>query len=208
MSPKTSLIDQWKRIYQPSAKEPALLEIPTANYLMIDGSGSPNSNPRYQAAIQTLYPLAYGLKFAVRKQKDIDYGVMPLEGLYWGTPKGQTHFTEADKELWSWTLMILQPQWVTQELYEAQFKEVKRKKSPLLIDEIRFESFTEGLVTTLLHIGPFDSEERNVLRMHQFAFDQGYELSGKHHEIYLNDFTKTAPERLKTVLRHPVTAVA
>jgi len=204
MPGKTSLIDHWKHIYQPSAKNPVLVEVPTANYLMIDGSGSPNSNERYQAAIQTLYPLSYSLKFAVRKQKNIDYGVMPLEGLYWGTPKGQTHFTEADKELWSWTLMILQPEWVTPELFETQYKDVKRKKSPPLMDEVRFEAFAEGLVTTIMHIGPFDKEEPNVLRMHRLAFDMGYELTGKHHEIYLNDFTRTAPEKLKTVLRHPI----
>lgn len=205
MTSKISLTAQWKSLYQPSAKAPALVQVPPANYLMIDGTGSPNNNPRFQAAIETLYPLAYSLKFAVRKIKDIDYGVMPLEGLYWGTPKEMTHFTEEDKARWSWTLMILQPMWVNQELYEKQYLDVKRKKSPPLIDEIRFETFSEGLVTTILHIGSFDSEEVNVLRMHQLAFDQGYELAGKHHEIYLNDFTRTAQEKLKTVLRHPIT---
>ncbi len=204
MASKISLTAQWKSLYQPSAKAPTLVQVPPANYLMIDGAGSPNNNPRFQAAIETLFPLAYSLKFAVRKEKNIDYGVMPLEGLYWGTPKEMTHFTEEDKKAWSWTLMILQPLWVTKDLFAAQRMEVKRKKKPPLIDEIRFELFDEGQVTTIMHIGSFDSEEANVLRMHQLAYDQGYDLVGKHHEIYLNDFTRTAQEKLKTVLRHPI----
>jgi len=204
MARKISLTQEWKSIYQPSAKAPVIVEVPPANYLMIDGSGNPNNNPQFQAAIKTIYPLAYSIKFAVRKKSDIDYGVMPLEGLYWGTPKEMTHFTEDDKERWFWTLMILQPQWVSHELFEEQLLDVKRKKQPPLIDEIRFENFAEGLVTTIMHIGPFDTEEANVLRMNQLAFDQGYALVGKHHEIYLNDFTRTAADKLKTVLRHPI----
>lgn len=204
MSEKIDLKKTWKHLYNPSSKTPAVVEVPPANYLMIDGKGSPNSAPRFKAAIESLYPLAYNLKFTVRKQTGIDYGVMPLEGLYWGTPKGQTQFTEADKEKWSWTLMILQPEWVTAELFESQRKEVADKKNPPLIDEIRFEAFNEGTVTQILHIGPFDTEAPNVERMHALAFQQGYQLCGKHHEIYLNDFNRTAPERLKTVLRHPI----
>ena len=204
MSEKIDLKKQWKQLYKPSAKNPAIVEIPPANYLMIDGKGSPNSAPRFKAAIETLYPLAYNLKFTVRKQLEIDYGVMPLEGLYWGTPKGQTQFTEADKEKWSWTLMILQPEWVTASLFESQRTEVAQKKNPPLINEIRFETFNEGTVTQILHIGPFDTEGPNVERMDVLAHTQGYEMCGKHHEIYLNDFRRTAPERLKTILRHPI----
>ncbi len=204
MSEKIDLKKTWKHLYNPSSKTPAVVAVPPANYLMIDGKGSPNSAPRFKAAIESLYPLAYNLKFTVRNQFEIDYGVMPLEGLYWGTPKGQTQFTEADKEKWSWTLMILQPEWVTAALFESQRIEVAEKKNPPLIDEIRFEAFNEGTVTQILHIGPFDTEAPNVERMHAVAFQQGYQLCGKHHEIYLNDFNRTAPERLKTVLRHPI----
>jgi hypothetical protein len=204
MSEKIDLKKNWPLLYKPSSKNPAIVEVPPANYLMIDGTGSPNSAPRFKAAIESLYPLAYNLKFTVRKHLGIDYGVMPLEGLYWGTPKGQTQFTEADKEKWSWTLMILQPEWVTSALFESQRLEVAEKKNPPLIQEIRFEILNEGTVTQILHIGSFDTEAPNAERMHALAFQQGYQLCGKHHEIYLNDFNRTTPERLKTVLRHPI----
>lgn len=204
MAEKIDLKKQWKDFYRPSTREPVIVDIPKANYLMIDGSGNPNTAKRFQDAIQTLYPLAYALKFAVRNQHQVDYGVMPLEGLYWGTPQGQTHFTDADKEQWFWTLMILQPDWVDQSLLSAVMPVVKRKKKPALIDEVRFERFEEGRCVTIRHIGPFDQEGPNVERMHAYAAAQGYELHGKHHEIYLNDFTRTAPEKLETVLRHPI----
>lgn len=204
MTEKIDLKKEWKMLYNPSAKAPAIVEVPAANYLMLDGSGNPNSAQRFKDAIQTLFPLAYAIKFAVRKQYEVDYAVMPLEGQYWGTPLGQTHFTDADKEKWSWTLMILQPEWVTAELVESVRQEVTKKKNPPLIGEIRFESFQEGTVTQVMHIGSFDSEAGSVERMHQLVYDQGYHLCGKHHEIYLNDFTKIAPEKLKTVLRHPI----
>lgn len=204
MVEKIDLKKQWKHLYSPSAKAPSLVEVPAANYLMVDGNGNPNRSQRFKAAIETLYPLAYALKFAVRKQTGIDYGVMPLEGQYWGTPIDQTHFTEEDKEKWSWTLMILQPQWVTEELFHTILSQVKEKKSPLLIDEVRFVCFQEGMVAQIMHIGSFNDEQENVIRLRQLAYQQGYQLAGKHHEIYLNDFNRTAPENLKTVLRQPV----
>jgi|SRR5665648_87088 len=204
MSEKIDLKKTWKHLYQPSAKAPVIEAVPAANYLMLDGKGSPNTAPRFKAAIETLYPLSYALKFTIRKNTGIDSAVMPLEGQYWGTPAGQHQFTEADKEKWYWTLMILQPEWVTRDLFESQREVVAKKKNPPLIDEIRFESFEEGTVTQILHVGSFDSEGPTAERMHAYAIDQGYHLCGKHHEIYLNDFNRTAPERLKTVLRHPI----
>ncbi len=204
MSEKIDLKKQWNQLYNPSAKAPALLEVPAANYLMIDGQGNPNSSQRFRAAIETLFPLAYALKFAVRKQTGIDYVVMPLEGQYWGTPVDQTSFTEADKEKWSWTLMILQPEWVTDDLFHSIHAQVKVKKSPPLIDDVRFANFREGMVSQIMHIGSFNDEEKNIIRLRQLAYQHGFQLSGKHHEIYLNDFNRTAVEKLKTILRQPV----
>lgn len=204
MSEKIDLKKTWKHLYQPSAKAPAIIEVPTANYLMIDGKGNPNKAPRFKAAIETLYPLSYDLKFTIRKNTGIDYAVMPLEGQYWGTPAGQHQFSEDEKEKWFWTLMILQPEWVTRDLFERQREVVAKKKKPPLIEEIRFEAFEEGTVTQILHIGSFDSEGPAAERMHAYAIQQGYHLCGKHHEIYLNDFTRTPADRLKTVLRHPI----
>lgn len=204
MNTKIDLKKEWKQLYSPSAKAPSLVEVPAANYLMIDGQGNPNQNKRFTEAIETLFPLAYAIKFLVRKETAIDYGVMPLEGQYWGTPVGQTHFREEDKDLWSWTLMILQPEWVSQAIYQEACLQVQRKKDVPLLPQLRFERFHEGLVTQILHIGSFNDEEANVIRMHQLAYESGYKLCGHHHEIYLNDFTRTAEERLKTILRHPI----
>ncbi len=195
---------QWKEFYQPSAKQPVILTLPVMNYLMIDGSGNPNTTPLFQDAIATLYPLSYALRFEIKRTTGISYTVLPLEGLYWGTPQNQMVFSDEDKGKWSWTLMICQPDLVTKDLFEAQKIEVKKKKSPPLIDQVRFESLEENTVVQMMHIGPFDEEAKTVEKMNHFAFDQGYQLSGKHHEIYMNDFRKTAPEKLKTVLRHPI----
>lgn len=199
---------EWKELYKPSAKAPKIVNVPAANYLMIDGAGNPNTAQRFQDAIQTLYPLAYALRFHIKKTFNISYTVMPLEGQYWGTPKEQTSFTDADKDKWSWTLMILQPEMITPALFEEKREEVRQKKNPPLIDEVRFESFTEGAVVQIMHLGSFDDEGPTVEGMHQYAYEQGYELCGKHHEIYLNDFRKVAPEKLKTILRHPVCKAA
>ena len=204
MASKIDLKRNWKTLYMPSAKAPAIVEVPPANYLMIEGSGNPNTAPRFKAAVETLFPLAYSLKFAVKNKKGIDYGVMPLEGLWWNTQNGQLSFTEADKDQWDWTLMILQPQWVDAALFEAQRKDVAKKKQPPLIDEVRFENFHECSAAQILHIGSFATEGPTVRGLHEFALEQGYQLTGKHHEIYLNDFNRTAPEKLKPIIRQPV----
>jgi hypothetical protein len=202
MTDKIDLKKEMKPLYNPSKKEPAIVEVPRMNYLMVDGHGDPNNNPLFQDAVSSLYPLAYGLKFAVKKQQGINYGVMPLQGLWW--TENMEEFSENDKSNWDWTVMIMQPEWVTEALVEEIRTQVKAKKNPPLIDKIRFETYTEGTVVTLLHIGPFADEGPNIARMHAFAEAQGFELAGKHHEIYLSDFSKTAPERMRIVLRQPI----
>ena len=202
MTEKIDLKKTWKDLYKPSKKEPAFVNVPSFNFLKIDGHGDPNTSQEFKDAVSSLYPLAYALKFAVKKRLGINYGVMPLEGLWWC--EDMNEFNTDDKSNWDWTLMILQPEWVTPELVEELHQEVKQKKNPPKIDQIRFEEFHEGLVVCLMHIGPFTDEGPNIQRMHAYAEAQGYKKTGKHHEIYLNDFTKTAPERLKTVLRQPI----
>ena len=202
MVDKIDLKKKWKQIYNPSKKEPQILDVPEFNYLMIDGHGDPNTSQEFKDAISSLYPLAYGLKFAVKKRLEIDYGVMPLQGLWWA--EDMNALTSGDKSNWDWTLMILQPEWITAELYEEIKAEVTQKKNPPLIDKVRLETYNEGTIVTLMHIGPFADEGPNIARMHKFAEESGYELAGKHHEIYLKDFTRTAPENLKTVLRQPI----
>jgi hypothetical protein len=202
MPAKIDYKKEWKHLYKPSAKEPVLVDVPPMNFLMLDGHGDPNHSPLFQDAMSTLYPLAYALKFTVKKALGIDYAVMPPEGLWWVPDMSQ--FSLARKDEWLWTLMIMQPAQVTPELVEQQRAEVAAKKQPPLIDQVRFETYHEGLSVQLMHIGPYDAEAPNIARMHAFAEEQGYTRHGKHHEIYLNDANRTAPERLKTVLRQPI----
>ena len=191
-----------KHLYKPSAKEVSVVDVPPMNFLMIDGAGDPNISPEYKQAIEALYSLSYALKFKVKKDIGVDYVVMPLEGLWWTDDPSQ--FSMSNKELWKWTAMIMQPEYVTPELFEKTLAEVRRKKGLPALDKVRFETYHEGLSVQIMHIGPYAAEEPTIARLHRFIEENGYELNGKHHEIYLSDPRRTAPERLKTILRQPV----
>jgi hypothetical protein len=202
MPTKIDLKKEWKHLYNPSKKEPAIVEVPSMNFLMLDGRGDPNTSQAFQDTMSTLYPLSYGLKFAVKKTQEIDYTVMPPEGLWW--TEDMAEFNLDDKDNWQWTLMIMQPVYVTPELVDEIRAQVAEKKNPPLIDTVRFEPYYEGASVQIMHIGPYDQEAPNIARMHTFAQEHGYQLTGKHHEIYLSDIKRTAPERLKTILRQPI----
>ena len=201
---KVDLKKQLKAFYNPSAKAPVFVEIPAMQFLMVDGEGNPNTAQDYQDAVEALYSVSYTVKFMLKQEHGLDYTVMPLEGLWWGTPRGQTHFSEADKDLFKWTAMIMQPDFVTPALLQEGLRRAAAKKPLSALDKLRFETFSEGLVVRIMYFGAFDDEGPTIERLHQYAYDQGYELRGKHHEIYLSDPRRTAPEKLKTVLRHPV----
>ncbi len=203
MTEKIDYVKKAKELYQPSAKTPVIVDVPAMNFLMIDGKGDPNRSPEYQAAVSTLYSLSYTLKFTIKKSNGIDYGVLPLEGLWW--MDDNRLFVQEKKETWYWTMMIAQPDFITQDMIGGAKEEVKKKKKDLApLDEVRFEPYHEGLCVQMMHIGPYAEEHPNIMRMHEFAKEAGYQLAGKHHEIYLGDPNKTAPKRLKTVLRQPV----
>lgn len=192
-----------KHLYQPSAKEVAVVNVPQMNFLMIDGEGDPNTSQTFQDAVEALYSLAYALKFMIKKGAvGIDYGVMPLEGLWW--VDDMTQFSIEKKDEWKWTLMIMQPELVTRELFEEAVDEVRKKKNPVALSNIRFESFSEGKAAQILYIGPFVEEGPTIEQVHSFITESGYTRSGKHHEIYLSDMRKTAPEKLKTIIRQPM----
>jgi len=167
---------------------------------MIDGEGAPSSQ-QYADAIQTLYPLAYTLKFMIKKTKNLNYSVLPLEGLWW--TDNPTQFNINHKNHWKWTAMIMQPNSITQTDFKNAFDQVKNKKLPA-IDKVRFERFHEGKAAQILHIGPYSTETLNIQKLHEAIKANGYQLSGKHHEIYLNNPNKTIPEKLKTILRQPM----
>ena len=202
---KTDFKKELKHLYRPSAKEFVVVDVPPMNFLMIDGHGDPNTAQEYKDAIEALYAVAYKLKFMSKKEKGMDYIVPPLEGLWW--VENMEEFATEDKSAWDWTMMIMQPESVTQEMFEGALKEVEKKKDPPALSRLRLEVYHEGLAVQIMHIGPYDAEGPTIARMHAFIDENGYEPAGKHHEIYLGDPRKVAPERLKTVLRQPVSKV-
>lgn len=193
---------EYRHFYNPSSRAPEIVEVPTFDFLMIDGHGDPNLSAEYQQAVEALYSLAYTIKFEVKRSHGIDFTVMALEGLWWA--EDMTQFSTQRKQDWDWTMMIMQPDLVSAELVAScQAQALKKKKKPA-IEKIRFERYEEGTAVQLLHIGPYAEEGPNIARMHAFAQEQGYALHGKHHEIYLGDPRRSAPEKLKTVLRQPL----
>ncbi|MFX1369385.1 MAG: GyrI-like domain-containing protein [Promethearchaeota archaeon] len=191
-----------KEFYKPSAKKPTIVDVPEMNFLMVDGRGNPNTSQEYIDAMGVLYPVAYTLKFKLKKERILDYTVMPLEGLWW--IEGEGSFFDTSKNDWSWTSMIMKPREVTLEAVAEAIEEVRAKRNPSSLSKLRFEVYHEGLSVQIMHIGPWAEEAPTIERMHKFAEDQGYSLRGKHHEIYLSDPRRTAPEKLKTVVRQPI----
>jgi hypothetical protein len=182
---------------------PALVDVPELTYLMIDGSGDPNTSPEYPEAVQALYSVAYTIRFALKRRDDaVDAPVMPLEGLWW-VPDMAT-FTVEDKSAWQWTLLILQSHHVTPELADEARETAVRKKGLPGLDRVRLEPYAEGRAAQVLHRGPYSAEGPTVEALHRFIADQGLALAGRHHEIYLGDPRRTAPERLRTIIRQPV----
>lgn len=192
-----------KHLYKSSPKSVEIVDVPEMNFLMIDGQGDPNTSKEYSDAIEALYSVSYALKFMVKKgEVEIDYGVMPLEGLWWVDDMSQ--FSIVDKTDWKWTAMIMQPEYVTQGLLIDARKQVEKKKNPSALSIIKFESFSEGTAAQTMHIGPFSEEGPTVEYVHNFIRENKYSPVGKHHEIYLSDIRKAAPEKWKTIIRQPV----
>ena len=191
-----------QHLYKPSVKEVEIVEVPQMNYLMIDGDGGPN-HPTFQNAIEVLFPLSYTLKFMIKKSDiEIDYGVLPLEGLWWADD--MSSFIKDKKDDWKWTLMIMQPELVKKGMVVKAIEEVRKKKNPVALPLVRFESFSEGKVAQIMHIGPFSEEGPTVEKLHVFIGDSGSQRIGKHHEIYLSDIRRAAPEKWKTIIRQPM----
>jgi hypothetical protein len=192
-----------KHLYSASTKEAAIVDVPEMDFLMIDGAGHPNTGKEFQNAMEALYGVSYTLKFMIKKATvPADYVVLPPEGLWWTGDAGE--FDVANADAWRWTLMIMQPEYVTGDLFAEAVEQVEEKKSPPALSKIRFETFHEGLSVQTMHIGPYGDEGPTIEKLHRFAKENGYGMAGKHHEIYLSDPRRTAPEKLKTVIRYPV----
>ena len=186
--------------------------MPRLQFAMIDGAiekgSEPGKSPAFAEATEALYGISYTLKFMFKKRKTkaVDYPVMALEGLWWVE---DGIFDIAIKDNWFYTLMILQPDIVTQDIFEEGLAEVRRKRGESeTVSKVRLESFEEGLCAQMMHIGPYATEPATVERMKAFATENGYRdcvgLGDKHHEIYLGDPRRAQPEKLKTILRHPI----
>ncbi|MCX6642660.1 MAG: GyrI-like domain-containing protein [Candidatus Bathyarchaeota archaeon] len=190
-----------KSIY--SAREsPEILDVPEGLFLTYSGRGAPGGKV-YSEALNALYSTAYTLKFD-QKKKGRDFSVMALEGLWWWDDESIVNLEEAPpRETWNWTSMIRVPDFVTKEMVEELKPGITEKKG-LLVDRVILDHFHEGLSAQILHVGPYSDESRTQKILHGFIKDQNYKLRGKHHEVYLSDPNRTAPEKLKTILRHPV----
>jgi hypothetical protein len=196
-----------KSLYFP--KRPEIIEIPPLRYAMIDGQGDPNTSEAFQDAVGALYAVSYGIKMLPKKgivpEGYFEYKVNALEGLW--DMRESTDFDGANKDAFVWTLMIQQPPFVTQALFDDIREAQLKKKGNEALTRVRLETLNEGLCCQALHIGSFDDEPATFDAMHAFIEAQGYRRpSKKHHEIYMSDFRRVAPEKCKTVLRFGVTA--
>ncbi|OEU59503.1 MAG: hypothetical protein BA870_01440 [Desulfuromonadales bacterium C00003094] len=193
-----------KHLYRPSKKDVSVVDVPEMQFLMVDGEGDPNTSIEFQDAIQCLFPVSYTLKFMVKRgEMGIDYGVPPLEGLWWCDD--MQNFSAEDKSNWKWTLMIMQPEFITQSMVVSAISEVKKKKNPTSLDQLKFQNFSEGLSAQIMHIGPFSEEGPTIEKVHKFIQNAGDSRTGKHHEIYLSDIRKGNPANWKTIIRQPFT---
>ncbi len=194
---------QLKPYLSPSADRPQIVDVPEMQFMMIDGSGYPGTSQEYKDALSALYSLAYGIKFVLKKgPAAIDYPVMASEGLWWVEDMSQ--FSLERKEEWLWTMMIMQPDVVTPELFDRMVSETMKKKPLPGLEHLRLERFHEGLCAQIMHIGPYSAEAPTVQKLHHFISESGYRLCGRHHEIYLGDPNRSAPEKLHTILRQPI----
>lgn len=193
-----------KHLYSPPRKDFVIVDVPRMNFLMIDGQGDPNTAESYQHALEALYGMSFTIKFASKKELGRDYTVPPLEGLWWAEDM-DIFTTTSSKDEWLWTMMMMVPDWIDETFVEKGRAKVAESKELATLDSVRFESYEEGLSVQILHIGPYDAEGPTIARLHdEFLPQQGFVENGKHHEIYLSDPRRVAPEKWKTVLRQPV----
>jgi hypothetical protein len=190
--------------YRARPGEFRIVDVPDLQYLMIDGHGDPNTAPAYPEVLAALYPVAYKLKFASKRELGRDYVVPPLEALWWATDMAA--FTaRRDKSQWDWTVMIMAPDWITGAMVEAARATVAATAPSSTLDALRLDTLHEGRCVQTLHVGPYDAEAEVLAELHHgFIPTAGLRMTGKHHEIYLSDVRRVEPAKLRTILRQPV----
>jgi hypothetical protein len=196
---------QLAALRKPSARTPAIVKVPTTRFLQIDGSGDIGSE-EHREAVTALYGLAYPVKFAARKKLHVSYKVSELEGLYWHADDS-AGFDPTDRASLSWTLMIMIPDEVSAEFVEEIRAKVAAKKDIPRLADVRVQTFSEGKSVQILHVGPYAEEGPTIARLITWAANGSFELTGRHHEIYLGDPNRATAEKLKTVVRYPVRKV-
>lgn len=190
--------------YQARQRQIRIVDVPDLQYLMIDGHGDPNTSPAFAEAVASLYPVAYAMKFASKDDLGRDYVVPPLEALWWAEDM-DVFVSARDKSQWDWTLMLMVPGWIDQDAFRAAMARAGSKNRPARLDDVRMEPLSEGRCVQTLHVGSFDDEADLLAQLHDEVIPgNGFRMVGKHHEIYLSDFRRVAPEDQRTILRQPV----
>jgi hypothetical protein len=196
---------QLAALRKPTARTPAIVKVPTTRFLQIDGGGDIGSES-HREAVTALYGLAYPVKFAARKKLHLSYKVSELEGLYWHEGDSAA-FDPTKRSNLAWTLMIMIPDEVSAEFVEEVRAKVATKKDIPRLADVRVQTFSEGKSVQILHVGPYAEEGPTIARLIAWAANGNFELTGRHHEIYLGDPNRATAERLKTIVRYPVRKV-
>lgn len=190
-----------KELYSARAGEPTLVDVPELSYLMVSGIGEPGGEP-FRQAIDALYTTSFTLKFQLKRSAEgLDFVVMPLQGLWEGDP---ATFLAGQRSIWEWTLMILQPEQVTEDMVARAREGASKKRVLPALGKLRLERLREGTAAQILHVGPYETERVTIERLHAFIAERDLAFAGRHHEIYLSDPSRTAPEKLRTIIRQPV----
>jgi hypothetical protein len=203
---------EWKHLYRPSTKDFVTVDVPPMQYLMVDGHGIPGVEQDHKDAVEALYAVSYKVKFASKKELEKDYVVPPLEGLWWAEDM-ESFTTKRDKSQWDWTMMIMAPDWITQEMVNRVIEDVGKKKDLPALAKLRLETLEEGLCAQIMHHGSYDDEAPTLHKLHhEWVPENGYEMAGKHHEIYVKAGDPRRgpvdPAKLRTVLRQPIREMA
>lgn len=189
-----------KDLYSARKNRPTIVDVPEMQFLKFDGDGNPENSPLMQAGFQGLFSVAYTIRFAIKAQDDVAYTVMPPEGLFWSDATG---LDLEDMKNWQWTLMIMQPDFVTAaDVENARQQALEKGNEPAA--RVRLEPYDEGLAAQVMHVGPYSEEAPTIQLLHDFIAAEGYERRGIHHEIYLGDPRRAKPENLRTIIRQPI----
>jgi hypothetical protein len=199
---KIDFKQELKKLYQASVTHVAPVNVPSMDFLMVEGQGDPNTSQDYADAIEALFSVAYTLKSTIKKGAlAMDYAVMPLECMWWA--EDMDCFAAGERSVWKWTAMIMQPPFITTAMVYGAIAEVQKKKPLTALSRVHLNKFSEGKCAQILHIGPCTQEATTIKKVHQFI-QAKTELRGKHHEIYLSDIRKAAPDKWKTIIRQPM----